>query len=59
MTATEDPVLRLAILSMKAQLEAMTDEQRAEVFAQLFTLFCRHCGAEQPKRGSCQCWNDE
>ena len=33
-------------------LFSLTDEERAEVFG----LFCRHCGANDHR---CQCWNDE
>jgi len=37
----------------------MTPEQRVIFVSSLHDKYCRHCGDEQPKTGSCQCWNDE
>ncbi len=34
------------------QLILMTEDERAD----LFSLFCTHCGSDDP---SCQCWNDD
>jgi len=40
-------------------LSPLKSEERLDVFSHVFTQYCRHCGDEQPKHGSCQCWNDE
>lgn len=40
------------LVSSKALLDAMSDDQRAE----LFSNYCRSCGCKDPR---CQCWNDE
>lgn len=37
---------------VEKQLDAMTDEQRLEVFGR----YCVHCGRKDPR---CQCWSDE
>lgn len=50
-----DPIIRSALTlaaSPKALLDAMTDEQRMELFCD----YCTECGSKDPR---CQCWNDE
>lgn len=46
--------------SLITQLCALDDAGRERLFTHLESLWCRHCGSEQPTKGrSCQCWNDE
>ncbi len=56
-----DPSTKIAARLAKIldELRDLTDDERQALFAVLFDRYCIHCGGEQPKTGSCQCWNDE
>lgn len=61
MTPTNNAGIHL-FHSIKAQLDAMTDDQRMEFISEYKDFYCPHCG--DPYNGrrtgmSCQCWNDE
>lgn len=48
------------IEQIRAQLAAMTDEQRLDTLSRIAAGYCRHCGTDEtPLRGFCQCNNDE
>ena len=36
-------------------IAALSDDERAALFAEIRTLFCLHCGTEDP---DCRCWDD-
>lgn len=39
--------------------EAMEWHKRPDAISAISDVYCLHCGIEQPKGRSCQCWNDE
>jgi len=42
---------------MREMLLPMFDSERLRFIEALG--FCRHCGSDEKRFGSCQCWNDE
>lgn len=44
---------------MKAYLSKFSDGERLDFFAELDNAYCLEYGCSQPKKGICQCWNDE
>jgi hypothetical protein len=42
-----------------AAMLALSPKQRRIVLASMSIAFCTACGNDQPRDGSCQCWNDE
>lgn len=42
-----------------AYMSQKTEDGRVEFLWDIFHVYCRECGGEQPESGRCQCTNDE
>lgn len=44
---------------INAELDALTPEERLDVFDRILIGFCRSCGEQLGKTGTCHCENDD
>ena len=44
---------------LRGIMTRLSPDDRLWAWERLRDGYCIHCGSEQPKTGSCQCWNDE